>query len=610
MRKQLIVIVLFATLVLGLAACGPDTGASASLPDGLPTTAAPSTDLPPTDAPPTDLPPIDPPPTDLPPTDLPPTDLPATDLPATDLPPTDLPPTNPPPTAALPDLSIAAENVVMYPVPTIYAGDKVTFQLLPYVPESINIESVLATILVNGVPVASGPLERRNWNGQAEGVYEWAWDTANQVGEHEIRVVLDEADTLQQGDENPDNNVVALPATVVAATLRPTVEAAAEWVTAETACCVAHVVSDTAAARDFNQLLDDLERAVQSAAIQLNVTPTRKLEVYFIDRVVGQGGFAGSDMVVSYVDRPYAGGGLQELLVHEAVHVLDQEFAPRRIAPLAEGLAVWVTGGHYKLEDLNRRSAALLLLNDYVPLTQLFNDFYPIQHEIGYLQAGGFVSYLVERGGWPLFRDFYSNVTSDDGATLAQAVDVNLQQYYGVGLQQMEADWLTYLQGLSPTTAEVDDLATTVRYYNIMRRYQQAYDPTAYFLTAWLPHPTAVREQGNPADFSRRPKEEINITLEVMLEAADRAARAGDYDRANVLLDSVSRILDSNGTFIDPLAITYQKIVRAAAEFDYELQQIDIDGATAYAVATQAPFIRLTTLNMEQRGQDWVILSH
>lgn len=602
MRKLLIAILLL-WLSLGLVACGPDPSASASLPTAAPVEATltlPSTDAPLTDAPlPTDTVPATDPPTSEP-----------TGLPSPLPPETATAPVVESPTAALPDLSIVVEGVVMHPVPTIYAGDKVTFQLLPFVPESIDVSAVMATILVDGVPVASGPLERRNWNGQAEGVYEWAWDTANQTGDHEIRVVLDEADTLQQGDENPDNNLAVFTTTVVASTLRPTAEDTAEWVTAETACCVAHVVSETAAARDFNMLLDELERAVQFAAVRLNVTPTRKLEVYFIDRVVGQGGFAGSDMVVSYVDRPYAGGGLRELLVHEAVHVLDQEFAPRRIAPLAEGLAVWVTGGHYKPEDISRRTAALLALNDYVPLTQLFNDFYPLQHEIGYLQAGGFVTYLVDRGGWPTFRDFYSNVTSDDGATLAEAVDVNLQQYYGVGLAQMESEWLTYLQGLAPSAAEVDDLATTVRYYDIMRHYQQTYDPTAYFLTAWLPHPTAVREQGNPADFSRRPKEEINIILEVMLEAADRSVRAGDYARANVLLDSVDRILKSNGTFIDPLAITYQKIVRAAAEFDYELQEVDINGNTAYAVATQAPFIRLTTLNMEQRGQEWVILSH
>jgi hypothetical protein len=51
-------------------------------------------------------------------------------------------------------------------------------------------------------------------------------------------------------------------------------------------------------------------------------------------------------MVVSYVDRRYAGGGLHELLVHEATHILDQQFAPQRISFLAEGLA---SGGNRAL---------------------------------------------------------------------------------------------------------------------------------------------------------------------------------------------------------------------------------------------------------------------
>ena len=99
------------------------------------------------------------------------------------------------------------------------------------------------------------------------------------------------------------------------------------------------------------------------AANKLAIMPSQKLHVYLIDRVVGQGGFAGTDMVVSYVDRRYAGGGFYELLVHEATHILDQQFAPQRVTFLAEGLAVWVSGGHYQAEDLNERSAALVALS-------------------------------------------------------------------------------------------------------------------------------------------------------------------------------------------------------------------------------------------------------
>lgn len=508
------------------------------------------------------------------------------------------------------DLALGPQNVVLYPVPTIYAGDKVTFQILPNVPASLDYNGVQIEIQIDGTPVAAGPVQRRNWNGQAEAVFEWAWDTANLTGDHEVRVVLDPQDTIQSGDEDPANNEVISTVTVQAAARLPQNEATAKWITTETSCCFVNVVSGTAAERDLTDLIAHLESAVAEAATRLGEQPDKKLNVYFIDRVLGQGGFAGSDMVVSYVDRRYAGGGLHELLVHEAVHVIDQQFAPQRIAFLAEGVAVWASGGHYKAEDINQRSAALLKLNQYVPLAQLIDDFYPVQHEIGYLEAAGLVSYLVDQKGWATFREFYSSVSSDDGPTLSAAVDANLQTYYGKSLTQVEADWQAYLRSLPDDPAAVTDLAMTLRYYEVMRHYQQLYDPTAYFLNAWLPHPTAVREQGNPADLSRSPASELNITLELMLHNADNAAREGDYERAKVLLDSVENILNNNGLFIDPLSNTYLALVRAAQEYDYELQDVDIQGNTALAVATQAPFTKLTTLNMELRGQTWAILSH
>ena len=619
---QRIAFFLLAILTLGLIACSPRAGASISATAGEPTAQpAPPTDtvIPPTV--PATQPPV---PTD---TVIPPTDAP-TQLPAptdTVIPPTDAPtaaptasptaepapsPTHSPSHIVATDLALDAPDIVLYPVPVVYAGDKVTFQLLPHVPSSLRVGDVNATIFVDGVQVASGPLDRRNWNGQAEGIYEWAWNTTGLAGEHQIEVVLDPTDTIQAGDEDPSNNRVTLTTTVEVASGQAALDAAATWQTTEISCCFVHVVSDTAAARDLAALLPQLESAVVQAANKMAIRPSQKLNVYLIDRVVGQGGFAGTDMVVSYVDRRYAGGGFYELLVHEATHILDHQFAPQRITFLAEGLAVWISGGHYKAEDLNERSAALVATGRYVPLTQLIDDFYPVQHEIGYLEAGGFVTYLVERGGWSRFKEFYSDISASDAPTVAAALDLNLQAYYGVTLAQMESEWLASLQSRTVNLAAVEDLQTTIRYYDIARRYQELYDPTAHYLSAWLPHPTQVRELGNPADLTRRPEEEINITLEVMLVAADTAARAGDYSRANVILDSIENILDNGGTIIDPMATSYLRIVRAAAEYGYELHAVDLNGATAQATATQAPDIRLKNLVMEQRGSSWVILSH
>ena len=557
--------------------------------------------------PPTDAATQPPAPTD---TVIPPTDAP-TAAPTTS--PTAEPapsPTHSPSHIVAADLALDAADIVLYPVPVVYAGDKVTFQLLPHVPSSLRVGDVNATILVDGVQVASGPLDRRNWNGQAEGIYEWAWNTTGLAGDHQIEVVLDPTDTIQSGDEDPTNNRVTLTTTVEVASGQAALDAAATWQTTEISCCFVHVVSDTAAARDLTTLLPLLESAVVQAANKLAIMPSQKLHVYLIDRVVGQGGFAGTDMVVSYVDRRYAGGGFYELLVHEATHILDQQFAPQRVTFLAEGLAVWVSGGHYKAEDLNERSAALVATGRYVPLAQLIDDFYPVQHEIGYLEAGGFVTYLIDRGGWSRFKEFYSDISASDAPTVSAALDLNLQAYYGATLAQLESEWLASLQSRSVNPAAVEDLQTTIRYYDIARRYQELYDPTAHYLSAWLPHPTQVRELGNPADLTRRPEEEINITLEVMLVAADTAARAGDYSRANVILASIENILDNGGTIIDPMATSYLRIVRAAAEYGYELHAVDLNGATAQATATQAPDIRLKNLVMEQRGSSWVILSH
>jgi hypothetical protein len=382
------------------------------------------------------------------------------------------------------------------------------------------------------------------------------------------------------------------------------------WIKTETDCCIIHVLQQTAAYRDLGQLQGLVESAVSQASSRLNELPQEPIEVYFIERTIGQGGFAGSEMVVTYTDRPYITGELYELLVHEAVHVLDRQFAPQRMKMLAEGLAVWATGGHYKQEDLNTRMAALLRLNEYIPLATLADNFYPAQHEIGYLEAGALVTFLVDRAGWPTFREFYSNATASDGGSEAEALDANLRAYYGLSLEELENEWLAALQAIQPSELEIADLRTSIRLYDMARRYQTLYDPSAYFRTAWLPHPSEVQERGNTADLTRHPNTETNIAIEIMLRAADEALRAQDANRANVLLDSVSRILDQDGSFTDPLAASYARIVRTAMNFGYEPQQITLNGGNANVLVTTASGFHLSTIALEQRRGDWVFLAN
>ena len=546
----------------------------------------------------------------LPASPIMPTDQPSSVVPSITPEPevTAVPPT-PIPTPLPPDLSITSDSIFIYPAPQIYTGDKVSFQVRPYVPHIVNTDDVVITVFVDGLEVGSSVLNDRDLDQSAYGLVKWAWETSDRAGTHQVQVFLDLNDTIQTGDENPNNNQISFPIVVYDRSQLPPTEANAAWVMAETNCCRVHVVSGTAAYRDLPELLVEVETAVQQATARLNEESLKTLDIYFIDRVIGQGGYAGSELVVSYLDRDYAGIKLHQVMVHELVHLIDQQFAPQRITFLAEGVAVWASDGHYKPEDIDQRAAALLELDRYVPLTDLINDFYPVQHEIGYLQAASFVKYLVDNFGWTRFRDFYSNATVDDAASPAQVLDVNLQIYYNQTLDGVEAEWLAYLNGLPWDDTAVADLRTTLYLYDTMRAYQQKYDPSAYFLTAWLPYPSEVRQTGTPADLTRHPQAEINVTLEVMLQAAGQNMLAGDYNRAAVILDSVNRVLATNGSFQDPLAENYRNIVHLAISKNYQVQQVDLSGEQAQAWVTEANSNILTRLTLAMKGQEWLLVN-
>ena len=260
---------------------------------------------------------------------------------------TAVPPT-PLPTPLPPDLSITGDSIFIYPAPQIYTGDKVSFQVRPYVPESVNPDDVTFTVFVDGLEVGSSVLNDRDLDQGTFGLVKWAWETTNRAGTHQVQVFLDLNDTIQTGDENPNNNQITFPVVVYDRNQLPSTEANAAWVMAETSCCRVHVVSGTAAYRDLPELLVKVETAVQQATTRLNEEPQKTLDIYFIDRVIGQGGYAGSELVVSYLDRDYAGIKLHQVMVHELTHLIDQQFAPQRVSFLAEGVAVWASDGHYK----------------------------------------------------------------------------------------------------------------------------------------------------------------------------------------------------------------------------------------------------------------------
>jgi hypothetical protein len=226
------------------------------------------------------------------------------------------------------------------------------------------------------------------------------------------------------------------------------------------------------------------------------------------------------------------------------VHWLDsQQKSGLRLSILQEGLAVYLSGGHFKAEPRLPRAAALLKLGWYIPLQKLANNFYLSQHEISYAEAAALVDYLVTTYGKDQFNTFYRNIQPAADGTEATALDEALQKHFQLSLDQLDQDFKEYLQEQPYTENDLTDLRLTVAYYDTLRRYQQAWDPSAYFLTAWIPNPREMRERQIVADFLREPRLSPNRQIEAQLKQADASLYAGRYAEAEAQLQQINLAL-------------------------------------------------------------------
>jgi hypothetical protein len=506
------------------------------------------------------------------------------------------------------DLSIRAIDITLYPTSNIFAGDLVSIRIDPRIPTGMAPNDVDVRIFLDGEEIVSGNVNTRSLDGKPYGLYQWVWDTENQPGYHNIIVFLDPEDLIKSGDESADNNVASITVAVDTMERLPEAEASARWVAVDSECCRIYTIGNTAAHRDLPQLLDQVDVAFREASVRLSEPISVRYDVFLVDRIFGQGGYTQDAMVVSYLDRDYIVGGLSEMLLHEAVHLIDRQIAPNPITFLSEGLATWVAGGHYQKQDLEQRMAALVEIGSFRALDQTIDEFFGVQHEVAYLEGAGFIDYLVRIYGWEQVKAFYKETTAGDGDTLSEAIDLNLRLFFGHSLDQVESEWLSYLRGLPRDKEEMDNLRTTLKFYNTVRRYQIIFDQGAYYLSTWLPTPGDAVRLGTTADFSRRPESPANIALEALLLSAGVSLRDGDYDRADALLGSVTRVLNNNGAFLDPLALSYLNIVLAAAELGYEAQQIDVQGsrASVHGTEVEGPTLVQFVLTLSE-GRKWIL---
>jgi hypothetical protein len=510
----------------------------------------------------------------------------------------------------------AGFSVRYHPDGGLYVGDHVSLEIIAPPQGDLDLNESQVSV---SLPAAAGTslgetgFGHFGIGGRRQATLTWVWDTSDlEAGAYSL------AFSIQTLGITWQQTVVLQPESALSPAL-----AQAQWAVSDSDCCLVYYVTETAGARDLPLLLDEVDAQAQAVAALLSPDFSQPITITLLPRVLGHGGFASGEIAVSYLDRNYAGSDIGMVLHHELVHVLDGQLGGEyHPSILVEGLAVYLTGGHFKPEPLIPRAAALLDPDEqeaglglgwYLPLEALSNDFYQSQHEIGYLQAGALVEYMVETWGWEAFSDFYGDIQSHPSGEPSRAIDAALRQHFALSFAQLEERFLDALRQQVVTPDLYDDVRLTVEFYDTARRYQQALDPSAYFLTAWLPSAGEMRERGIVADYLRHPTEIKNLTLEMLLVTADEHLRAGRYAQSERSLDAVNAVLDARDQGArepfgaHPLAETYYSIADTLVGSGYQPQRVQISGGKARVWVSAAP-PEVIELEVVLVAEDWQIM--
>ncbi len=423
-------------------------------------------------------------------------------------------------------------DVITHPDGPLYVGDQVSFEVLT--PGAMQPRGSVE-VRLEGQVIGSVGFSPYGIAGRDQATLWWVWDTRHlKPGNYTLTFTC-------LPDDYTWNETVALhPANQI-----PPPEPEAHWASTLTACCTLYYITGTAAERDIASLGREADEESGAVEDQIGSKLDQRINLIFMSRLVGQGGFTGSDIYVSYLDGNYIGNDTPILLHHEFVHYYDNVVGGAyRPSIFQEGLAVYLTGGHFKPEPLKARTAALLDLGWYIPLTNVADDFYHQQHDIGYLEAATMVKYLVDTYGWEAFNEFYRTIPAPNGQKDSAVIGTALREHFNISFSDLEAAYLAYLRAQPFTEDERTDLRLTVEFFDTVRRYQAALDPSAYFLTAWLPDGSLMRQRGIVADFLRRPGRWENRLVESLLSRAQAELFNGDYAGAGRMLNWINWILD------------------------------------------------------------------
>jgi hypothetical protein len=369
------------------------------------------------------------------------------------------------------------------------------------------------------------------------------------------------------------------------------------WATSDTQHFEFYYVPGSAAERDRFELGALAEDALSHVTGVLEMEFDGQMDIYLVPRIFWQGGAAydGKIQLISYLDRNYTDVETWSYFTHEGTHALAQDLpqpkekggAPGGV--LVEGLAVWASGGHYRLDPMDAWAAVTADSDEYIPLSDLrAGPFYDFQHEISYLEAASFVKFLVERYGLDKLKELYSLATSD-----ADQDEALVQRLFGKSYAELEADWLDYLDTLSPTPEQAEALRLKVRVFDLMRRYETELDPDARLLPS-KPPPQWTTDTLEV--FLHRRGEPVNVVLETALIAAQDRLWDGNLEGAASLLDDVEAALGAGGELDRPSLQSRQAILELVAEQDRAILRADGDAYLATLEAAYAQDVAVEDL--------------
>ncbi len=499
------------------------------------------------------------------------------------------------------------DGVRFFPWP-LYPGDWASVTVDPRMPIDVAGPLTLTWALADDVTLTT-PVGPDGLDARLQARFYWAWQVPDTTAAIPLTFTLVlPPDTF---DPNLADNTLVISVEPRSTEAFHEPEPGARWSFVEQSGVRLHYLTGTAAERDLEAIIVEVTTAYAEVSARFGFgAEGDPMDVYLLDRVIGQGGYASWEWIaITYTDRQYSPVNLGMVLRHELTHRLDAALGCHAAPSVVrEGLAVYVSGGHYWPGSLAEDAAALRASTHYIPLSRLADDFYIHQHEVSYREAGAFISYIVDHFGWEGLETFCHATLEGAWESAAAQLSAGLFALGEADWQTFEKTWEVWLdaQPVSPETQKL--LEVELRLMEALRAYQLAYDPSAHFLEGILFSPQDGVRWNITADFVRRPRETEPVTLELLLVMAQEAIDAGVVEAAERPLAAVEDVL-ANGFPQHGLAADARAIVSMALSQGYEPYRLVpyFDGSYEVHVLVMAAWPVQRVLTAVQLGAAWSV---